>query len=267
MNVPRAKPDFLALCLAYAMGKPSAGVLADAKDKDTAVLTYQHFLTYEEDEATLPTASIHHVIDDDNIEELTGSACNDLRLAVQLGSNRMVSLDSNWVIGKRTKLTAAPQIGLQPTEPRMNGGFSSIFLSTGTFDSADLKPELPIGAANTNSTLSGGGSATITQLANRARSLELTYNNNINADSLFRLDSGYDLGAMTRGRPAIGLTMNFNADKEDIIGLIDAGTHYSMEWIVNPMKMAETVGTGHKAQTVPSVHISTTVFQALMLAK
>lgn len=218
-NSPRVKPHTLAAFASYALG------VTKTSQPSGATNARKHRITPKLDDTELPTFTFEERKTSTIFRRYSGAGFADINLIVERAANRIVQLNSN-VIAARRGAGAATRYSLVD-ESYLNGGSSGIWLAQGsTF--RGVTPNA-ISIAENGSVFSGG---TIRNITKEVNGINWGYNNNVNRDNLYTLDSDENFGVFERGAPTQTLNLDTKFERDGALEALEAQTEYALQWTV-----------------------------------
>ena len=241
MGINRVKPDGLAFVAGFGMG----AVATAAADTGTpATVVEQHAITPMVSDAQISftfegvtTASIKKLY--------KGGLINSFTLRVNRGANRFINLNAN-VLFDGTEGTAGSAQTEKAESPLNAAATTGVFIGTAPASGMET-------AGNRSQDLDPASSdlaATPTNISSTLRSLEWTFNNNINPDDLYLIGGGLTFGKGERTARTQQVTLTFDyTDQTEVDRLLNQ-TDVALELIVRGDESSTDSGYYHGAHLI-----------------
>ena len=214
INTPRVKPHTLATILAYGLGDLTTtmptGATATRKHRAVTLVGTTELPSFTIEEKK--TASIQR--------RFRGCGVTDFTLQVTRQANRIMSLNTNILMGIFENGNGEAS---EIVEPFINGGNSAIWLFPGSTFKGITGDDLDLATPD----LTG---ASVNKITSDVNLMSWGFNNNVNRDSLYTLDSGDYFGVFERAAPTHDLRLDFDLETDTVLADFEGQTPFALQW-------------------------------------
>lgn len=213
-NIPRIKPHALAFWAAYALGSvttttPAGGTTAR-----------KHTFTPLANNPVMPSFTLEEYVKSGEQNQLSGGMFDGGTLSVARGANRRVALQSNILCGG--SLAAGSRTVTEKSEAALDAALTTgVWLGAVTY-SGSTDNDLD----TTSTDLSGSPTA----IKSYVRSIEWRFNNNPDAEDLYRLGAGLGFAAAERMERTQTLTLNYDYQDDTEQTRLTSQTEVAFQW-------------------------------------